>query len=170
MKRHLEYSDKRGTNLLGSYTPCFLKTSATIGTVELTGLEITSTKALGAVVAIPVARSRTIPALICRGIGGGASVSFHVFSIFHSFRSIAGRKQTNLEEILPTCDVNRSSQLEQRNEWGRGTLPRHLWTAMSTCTIMEYRIRTPGLRGIPAGMTTISAPVRAFLSPSSGGR
>jgi hypothetical protein len=41
-----------------------LKTSATMGTVELTGLEITRTKALGAVVAMPVARSRTIPALI----------------------------------------------------------------------------------------------------------
>lgn len=49
---------------LGSKTPCFLKTSATMGTVELTGLEITRTKALGAVVAMPVARSRTIPALI----------------------------------------------------------------------------------------------------------
>jgi len=50
--------------LLGSKTPCFLKTSATMGTVELTGLEITRTKALGAVVAMPVARSRTMPALI----------------------------------------------------------------------------------------------------------
>lgn len=49
---------------LGSKTPCFLKTSATMGTVELTGLEMTSTKALGAVVAIPVARSLTMPALI----------------------------------------------------------------------------------------------------------
>ena len=39
-----------------------------MGTVELTGLEITKTKALGAVVAMPVARSRTIPALIYRGV------------------------------------------------------------------------------------------------------
>lgn len=53
-----------GMYLLGSKTPCFLKTSATIGTVELTGLEMTKTNALGAVVAMPVARSRTIPALI----------------------------------------------------------------------------------------------------------
>lgn len=52
------------THFLGSKTPCFLRTSATIGTVELTGLEMTRTNALGAVVAIPVARSRTIPALI----------------------------------------------------------------------------------------------------------
>lgn len=37
-----------------------------MGTVELTGLEMTSTKALGALVAIPVARSLTMPALICR--------------------------------------------------------------------------------------------------------
>lgn len=50
--------------LLGSKTPCFLKTSATIGTVEFTGFEMTSTYAFGAVVAMPVARSRTIPALI----------------------------------------------------------------------------------------------------------
>ena len=49
---------------LGSKTPCFLKTSATMGTVELTGLEMTRTKALGAVVAIPVAKSLTMPALI----------------------------------------------------------------------------------------------------------
>lgn len=54
----------RDTHLFGSNTPCFLKTSATMGTVEFTGLEITRTNALGAVVAIPVARSRTIPALI----------------------------------------------------------------------------------------------------------
>ena len=49
---------------LGSKTPSFLKTSATMGTVELTGLEMTRTTALGAVVAIPVARSLTMPALI----------------------------------------------------------------------------------------------------------
>lgn len=49
---------------LGSNTPNFLKTSATMGTVEFTGLEMTRTKALGAVVAIPAARSLTIPALI----------------------------------------------------------------------------------------------------------
>ena len=54
----------RDMHLFGSNTPCFLKTSATIGTVELTGFEITSTNALGAVVAMPTARSRTIPALI----------------------------------------------------------------------------------------------------------
>lgn len=51
-------------HLLGSKTPCCLKTSATIGTVELTGLEITRTNAFGAFFAMPVARSRTIPALI----------------------------------------------------------------------------------------------------------
>jgi len=52
------------SHLLGSNMPCFLNTSATIGTVELTGFEMTSTNALGDVVAISVARSRTIPALI----------------------------------------------------------------------------------------------------------
>jgi len=51
-------------NLLGLKTPCFLNTSATMGTVELTGLEMTRTNAFGAAVAIPVARSRTMPALI----------------------------------------------------------------------------------------------------------
>jgi hypothetical protein len=56
--------------LFGSKTPCFLKTSATMGTVELTGLEITRTTAFGAVVAMPVARSRTIPALIYECISG----------------------------------------------------------------------------------------------------
>ena len=43
---------------------CFLKTSATMGTVELTGFEITRTNALGAVFAIAVARSRMMPPLI----------------------------------------------------------------------------------------------------------
>jgi hypothetical protein len=43
--------------LLGSKIPRFLKTSATMGTVELTGLEITRMNALGAVAAIPTARS-----------------------------------------------------------------------------------------------------------------
>jgi hypothetical protein len=32
----------------------------------------------------------------------GASVSFTCFSIFHSSPEQSGRKQTNLEEILPT--------------------------------------------------------------------
>lgn len=39
-----------------------LKTSAAIGTVELTGLEMMATSALGEYFAIPAARSRTIPA------------------------------------------------------------------------------------------------------------
>jgi len=52
-------------HLLGSKTPCFLKTSTTMGTVELTGFEMTRTNAFGAVVAMPAARSRTIPPLIC---------------------------------------------------------------------------------------------------------
>jgi hypothetical protein len=42
----------------------FFKTSATIGTVELTGLEMTATKAFGQYSVIPIARSLTIPALI----------------------------------------------------------------------------------------------------------
>ena len=54
-----------GAYFFGSNTPFCLKTSATMGTVELTGLEMTRTNALGAVVAMPVARSRTMPALIC---------------------------------------------------------------------------------------------------------
>lgn len=49
---------------LGSYVPAFLKTSAAIGTVELTGLLITFTIALGQHFAIPSQRVRTIPALM----------------------------------------------------------------------------------------------------------
>ena len=52
------------TYRLGSKTLCFLKTSATMGTVELTGFEITRTNALGAVFAMAVARSRMMPPLI----------------------------------------------------------------------------------------------------------
>ena len=44
-------------SLLGSNTPCFLNTSATIGTVELTGFETTSMKAPGTVAAMLVASS-----------------------------------------------------------------------------------------------------------------
>jgi hypothetical protein len=51
-------------SFLGLKTLWDLRTSATMGTVELTGLEITRTKALGQDDAIPFARSRTIPALI----------------------------------------------------------------------------------------------------------
>lgn len=53
-----------GDYLLGLNTPWFLNTSTTMGTVEFTGFEITSTNAVGADFAMPVARSRTIPALI----------------------------------------------------------------------------------------------------------
>ena len=51
-------------SFLGLNTLCAFRTSATIGTVELTGLEMTRINALGQYVAIPFARSRTIPALI----------------------------------------------------------------------------------------------------------
>jgi len=59
-----QYNEYFSAYRFGSKTPCFLRTSATIGTVELTGLEMTRTKAFGAAFAIPVARSFTIPALI----------------------------------------------------------------------------------------------------------
>lgn len=52
------------TYRFGSKTSCFLKTSATMGTVELTGFEITRTNALGAVFAMAVARSWMMPPLI----------------------------------------------------------------------------------------------------------
>ena len=51
-------------NLLGSKTPCFFKTSAKMGTVELTGLEMMRTMAEGACSAVALARSRTIEALV----------------------------------------------------------------------------------------------------------
>src|SRR5690349_1661604 len=50
--------------LLGSNAPCCLRTSATIGTVELTGLEMTRIKAVGQFLAIPSDKSRIMPALI----------------------------------------------------------------------------------------------------------
>jgi hypothetical protein len=50
--------------LLGSKAPWRLRTSATMGTVELTGLEMTRIKAPGQFLTIPSDRSRMIPALI----------------------------------------------------------------------------------------------------------
>lgn len=86
-------------------------------------------------------------------------------------RSGAEREQnrTNLEKILSTN--------ESRLSVGNGQSGDGLYLVI--CHDDQHRYnhndysvetRTPGLRGIPAGMTTISAPVRAFLSPSSGGR
>ena len=49
---------------LGSYTPCFLKISAVMGTVELTGLLMTLSRAPGHASAHAATRSRTMPALI----------------------------------------------------------------------------------------------------------
>ena len=60
----LQYHVNDQTYLLGLKTLCFLNTSTTMGTVEFTGLEMTRTNAFGQVFAIPVARSRTMPALI----------------------------------------------------------------------------------------------------------
>lgn len=51
-------------SFLGLNTFLALRTSATMGTVELTGLEMTRMKASGQEVAIPLARSLTMPALI----------------------------------------------------------------------------------------------------------
>jgi hypothetical protein len=51
-------------SFLGLNTLWDLRTSATMGTVELTGLEMTRINAFGQYVAIPFERSRTIPALI----------------------------------------------------------------------------------------------------------
>ena len=80
------------THRFGSKTPFFLSTSATIGTVELTGLEMTRTKALGACAAIPTAMSRTIEALMLnkssrvmpglRGTPAGMTMMSEPFSAF----------------------------------------------------------------------------------------
>lgn len=51
-------------NRLGSKTPAFLKTSAKMGTVELTGLEMMQIMALGQCSAHALARSRTMEALV----------------------------------------------------------------------------------------------------------
>jgi hypothetical protein len=51
-------------SFLGLNTFLDLSTSATMGTVELTGLEMTRMNASGQEEAIPLARSLTIPALI----------------------------------------------------------------------------------------------------------
>ena len=55
-----------GTYRLGSKTPAALRTSAVMGTVELTGLDITQTNALGQYSAMATAMSRTIPALMLK--------------------------------------------------------------------------------------------------------
>ena len=137
MKRHLEYSDKRGTNLLGSYTPCFLKTSATIGTVELTGLEITSTKALGAVVAIPVARSRTIPALICRKSGNRSSTADS--SVGAGWLALSGRRgDAKRRANRRPCDEREPQK--QRESPERGALP---WSFDSTGAVGRPGARPP---------------------------
>ena len=52
------------SSFFGSYTPAALSTSAAIGTVELTGLEIMLTTALGACAATATARACTMPALM----------------------------------------------------------------------------------------------------------
>lgn len=49
---------------LGSKTPAFSSVAATIGTVELTGLEMTRMCAVGATRATAAARSRTMDALV----------------------------------------------------------------------------------------------------------
>lgn len=48
----------------GSNWPAFLKVSATMGTVELTGFEMTQTCASGETRAMAAARSRTIEAFV----------------------------------------------------------------------------------------------------------
>jgi hypothetical protein len=48
----------------GSKTPAFSRVAATMGTVELTGLEMTRMHAVGATRATADARSRTIEALV----------------------------------------------------------------------------------------------------------
>ena len=86
---------------LGSKTPCFLKTSATMGTVELTGLEITSTKALGATVAMPVARSLTMPALIYRTFNKVVPVS--IIKCYHLEKIIS---DPNISAIWDSSGAN----------------------------------------------------------------
>ena len=53
-------------SFFGSYTPAALSTSAAIGTVELTGLDITLRMASGQCLAQFDTRSRTMPALILK--------------------------------------------------------------------------------------------------------
>lgn len=57
---------------LGSNTPAFSRVAATMGTVELTGLEMIRTAAVGATRATAAARSRTMEALVCTSVSASS--------------------------------------------------------------------------------------------------
>jgi len=118
---------------------------------------MTRTKAFGAVVAMPVARSRTMPALICRD--GAMSAMPWLRRLAHALN-----RSSLIARSAPSALMN----LLQEHWFS----PRHLGFTFSSRSIEDSRrlALTPGLRGTPAGMTTISAPARVFFKPSLGGR
>lgn len=74
-----------------------------MGTVELTGLEITRMKALGAAVAMPVARSRTIPALICPDVSDKFHETIESWPHFEQVISACNHHDQFLKHILESA-------------------------------------------------------------------
>jgi hypothetical protein len=107
-------TDFEESHRLGSKTPFFLSTSATIGTVELTGFEMTKTNALGQWAAIPTAISRTIEALMLKrssrvipgflGTPAGMTTMCASLSAFSSPPS-AGKYPFTTEGVL-MCEIS----------------------------------------------------------------
>lgn len=79
----------------GSNTPAFSRVEATIGTVELTGFEITRMCAVGATRATAVARSRTMDALVWRKTVSGYPGRAHG-DIGHIEQVVTGHLQKSL--------------------------------------------------------------------------
>ena len=119
-------------------------------------MEMTRTNAFGAVVAIAVARSRTMPALIWKADGKMRRVMVNIARWIH------------LEEIISVTQEDRSDRATQTRATGPLALSSDQEISAQFHAILT-NVLTPGLRGTPAGMTMMSAPVRTVFRPSFGG-
>ena len=117
------------THFFGLNTPCFLKTSTTMGTVELTGLEMMAMWASGATRPIADARSRTMEALVCKVrqytfLENTSGTYVEEVVTGHLCRGVS--TGTGGRESEPECDLHqagqgrgRSVQGEWYEMWGR---------------------------------------------------
>ena len=103
----------------------FLKTSAAIGTVELTGFEMMATHALGQYLATPSHRVFTMPVMNAKPQYTKATIVLYMLSSAALLRQVHMLKfEADSKELRPALMLNKSSLV------------------------------MPGLRGTPAGMTT----------------
>lgn len=155
-----------------SYTPCFLKTSATIGTMELTGFEMTAIRARGQCSAQAVASECTMPALMPKR--SSRDIPGYNKSL-RTFRGTPAGMTTTAAPISaflscsgPMCAVTRAGVLTWERSAATPGVPTISYKASSLTRSLVFSSRERGAPMPPAAPQTATLTIRRKGWPGWG--